>query len=105
VPQRTAAVAPSRAADANETTSAAGAFSVQLSVATSEETARAQSRALQRKYAGELGGRAPFVRSAEVNGKTVYRVRVGPMSQDDAKELCTKLKGVGGDKTCFIAKN
>jgi hypothetical protein len=104
-PQRTAAAAPSRAADANETTSAAGAFSVQLSVATSEETARAQSRALQRKYAGELGGRAPFVRSAEVNGKTVYRVRVGPMSQDDAKELCTKLKGVGGDETCFIAKN
>lgn len=99
-PQRTAAAS---LPDPAETTSAAGNFSVQLSVTNSEETARAQFRQLQRKYAGELAGRAPLIRSAEVNGKTIYRVRVGPMSKDDAGELCTKLKSSGA--ACFVAKN
>ena len=104
-PQRTATVAPPRAADASETTSAAGGFSVQLSVANAEDAARAQAQALQRKYAGELGGRSALVRTAEVNGKTLYRVRVGPMSKDDANELCAKVKGAGGEKACFVARN
>jgi hypothetical protein len=103
-PQRTTAVAPPRP-DAAETTSAAGNFTVQLSVTTTEETARAQAQALQRKYAGALGGRSAAVRTAEVNGKTLYRVRVGPMSKDDANELCTKVKDAGGDKACFVARN
>lgn len=99
-PQRTAAAS---APDPAETTNAAGNFSVQLSVTSSEEAARAQFRDLQRKYAGDLAGRAPLIRSAEVNGKTIYRVRVGPMSKDDAGELCTKLKSSGA--ACFVAKN
>ncbi|MDF3062141.1 MAG: hypothetical protein K0S06_2250 [Microvirga sp.] len=105
-PNRSAAVAPAsapRGADAAETTSAAGGFAVQLSVTTTEETARAQAQALQRKYAGVLGGRSALVRTAEVDGKTLYRVRVGPMSKDDASDLCTKVKGAGGN--CFVAKN
>jgi hypothetical protein len=104
-PQRNATAAPPRAADASETTSAAGGFSVQLSVTTAEDTARAQAQALQRKYAGELGGRTPLVRTAEVNGKTLHRVRVGPMSKDDANDLCAKVKEAGGDKACFVARN
>jgi SPOR domain len=107
-PQRTATIAPAaapRAADAAETTSAAGGFAVQLSVAATEEAARSQAQTLRRKYADELGGRSPLVRTAEVNGKTLYRIRVGPMSKEDANELCTKLKGTGGDKACFVAKN
>ena len=27
----------------------------------------------------------------EVNGNTIYRVRVGPMSKEDASSLCSKL--------------
>jgi hypothetical protein len=102
-PQRTAAAAPPRAAAPAETVAATGGFAVQLSVATTEEAARGQAQALQRKYAGELGGRSAMIRMAEVNGKTLYRVRVGPMARDDATELCTKVKSAGG--ACFVAKN
>ena len=44
-----------------------------------------------------------MIRKADVNGATVYRVRVGPMSQADATALCTKLKAAGGN--CFVARN
>ena len=88
---------------AAEATNAVGGFSVQLSVMNSEDEARKQYQAFQRKYAGPLAGRSPLIRAAEVNGKTIYRVRVGPMSRDDATELCTKLKAAGGP--CFVAKN
>lgn len=102
-PQRTQRTAAASAPDPAETTNAAGNFSVQLSVANSEETARVQFRELQRKFAGELAGRSPLIRAAEVNGKTIYRVRVGPMSKDDAGDLCTKLKSSGA--ACFVARN
>jgi hypothetical protein len=46
---------------------------------------------------------AVFIRKAEVNGSTVYRVRVGPLSKDEASSLCSKLQGQGGQ--CFVAKN
>jgi SPOR domain len=100
--QRTASV-PRPAPVAAEATNAVGGFSVQLSVMNSEDEARKQYQAFQRKYAGPLAGRSPLIRAAEVNGKTIYRVRVGPMSRDDATELCTKLKAAGGP--CFVAKN
>src|SRR5829696_4864060 len=100
--QRTASV-PRPAPVAAEATNAVGGFSVQLSVMNSEDEAKKQYQAFQRKYAGPLAGRSPLIRAAEVNGKTIYRVRVGPMSRDDATELCTKLKAAGGP--CFVAKN
>lgn len=101
--QRTAAAQPVAAADAPETTSAAGGYTVQLSVMNSEQEARAQYEQLRRKFSGELSGMPPLIRAAEVNGKTIYRLRVGPMSQADAGTLCTKLKSSGGN--CFIARN
>jgi cell division protein FtsN len=45
----------------------------------------------------------PNIRSAEVNGRSVYRVRVGNMSREEAVSLCEKLKADGG--SCFVAKN
>ena len=44
-----------------------------------------------------------MIRKAEVNGNTVFRVRVGPMSRDDASSLCSSVQGQGGQ--CFVAKN
>ncbi len=44
-----------------------------------------------------------MIRKAEVNGKEVYRVRVGPMARDEASALCSKIQGQGGQ--CFVAKN
>ena len=70
----------------------------------SEAEARATFSALQRKYPDQLGGQAPIVRKTELaGGKTVYRLRVGPYSRDDATTMCTALQAAGGQ--CFIAKN
>jgi cell division septation protein DedD len=79
-----------------------GGFSVQIGVRNSEGDARAAFSQMQQKYS-ELGGQPALIRKAEVNGSTIYRVRVGPMSKEDASSLCTKLQGSGGQ--CFVAKN
>jgi hypothetical protein len=75
---------------------------VQLAVGQSEADARSTFQQLQRKYA-DLGQHALLIHKAEVNGSTIYRVRVGPMSRNDASSLCSKIQGQGGQ--CFVAKN
>lgn len=81
-----------------------GDFVVQLAAPGSEAEARATYAALQRKYPEQLGGKAPIVRKTDLaGGKTVYRLRVGPYSRDDATTMCTALQAAGGQ--CFIAKN
>ncbi|KRE15026.1 hypothetical protein ASE63_17425 [Bosea sp. Root381] len=84
--------------------SGTGDFVVQLAAPGSESEARATFAALQRKYPGQLTGQAPIVRKTELaGGKTVYRLRVGPYSREDATTMCTQLQSAGGQ--CFIAKN
>ncbi|HEV7258301.1 MAG TPA: SPOR domain-containing protein [Bosea sp. (in: a-proteobacteria)] len=98
--QAPAAPAPATAAIRSGT----GDFVVQLGAPGSESEARATFAALQRKYPGQLGGQAPIVRKTELaGGKTVYRLRVGPYSREDATTMCTQLQAAGGQ--CFIAKN
>lgn len=82
---------------------ASGGFAVQLGAPGSEAEARATFSALQRKYPEQLGGQSPIVRRTELNGKTVYRLRVGPYSREDAASMCSALQAAGGQ--CFIAKN
>jgi hypothetical protein len=103
-PQRTASIAPIATPDAApETTSALRSFSVQLAVGATENDARTHAQSLRQRFAGDLGGRSPVVRRAEVNGKTLYRIRVEPLSRDEANTMCTKLRASGGQ--CFIARN
>ncbi|WP_199777389.1 SPOR domain-containing protein, partial [Bosea sp. FBZP-16] len=81
-----------------------GGFAVQLGAPGSEAEARATFAALQRKYPGQLNGQSPIVRKTELaGGKTVYRLRVGPYSREDASSMCSALQAAGGQ--CFIAKN
>lgn len=103
-PQRVAAVqpAPVAAAPAETTTTASGGFAVQLGLANSEGAAETAFASYQRKYP-DLEGMSSMIRKAEVNGNTIYRVRVGPMSREEASSLCSKLQGQGGQ--CFVAKN
>jgi cell division protein FtsN len=77
-----------------------GGFSVQLGVAGSEADARKAFQGYQQKFS-DLNGQSALIRKAEVNGNTIYRVRVGPMSREEATSLCSKLQGSG----CFVAKN
>jgi cell division septation protein DedD len=77
-------------------------FAVQLGVSPSEADARTTLQRLQQKFP-DLGGATPLIRRAEVNGNTIFRVRVGPMSREDASSLCSRVQGQGGQ--CFVAKN
>jgi cell division septation protein DedD len=104
---RTAALAPQQAEPPAATAPRAdpnGGFAVQLGAPGSEAEARATFAALQRKYPGQLSGQSPIVRKTELaGGKTVYRLRVGPYSREDASSMCSALQAAGGQ--CFIAKN
>lgn len=107
-PLRIANAAPAAPAPAAPATSAlragTGDFVVQLGAPGSEAEARATFAALQRKYPGQLSGQAPIVRKTELaGGKTVYRLRVGPYSREQATSMCSALQAAGGQ--CFIAKN
>jgi hypothetical protein len=104
-PQRTASIAPSTVAvDAvPEITSAAGNFSVQLAVGFTEPEAQKLAQNLRQRFAGDLGNRPPSIRRAEVNGKTLYRVRIESLSREGASSLCDRVRSSGGQ--CFVAKN
>jgi SPOR domain len=78
-------------------------FSVQLAAEGSQEAAQAKFGRVRGQHGEVLGGMNPNIRSAEVNGRSVYRVRVGNMSREEAVSLCEKLKADGG--SCFVAKN
>ncbi|MGO4388588.1 SPOR domain-containing protein [Microvirga sp. 2YAF29] len=105
-PQRVASAQPVAVAPAQAmpeaTTTVTGGFSVQLGLANSEGAAETAYSSYQRKYS-DLESMPSLIRKAEVNGKEIYRVRVGPMSREEASSLCSKLQGQGGQ--CFVAKN
>ena len=69
----------------------------------SEDSARSKFGQLRTRHSAVLSGMSPNIQSAEVNGRSVYRVRVGSMSRDEAVGLCERLKSSGG--SCFVARN
>jgi len=102
-PQQVASAQPVPVAPAADTTNTAiGGYAVQLGLASSESAAETAFASYQRKYP-DLEGLSSIIRKAEVNGNTIYRVRVGPMSREEASSLCSRLQGQGGQ--CFVAKN
>ncbi|GGC69309.1 SPOR domain-containing protein [Chelatococcus reniformis] len=89
-----AAAAPARRAT--------GDFAVQLGAPGSEHEAREVFANLKRRYPAQLGPLQPTIVKAQSGGRTVYRVRVGEMSRDEATKLCQRLKSAGG--SCFVAR-
>lgn len=90
---------------ATETQPAAGGgggFAVQLGSAGSDAEARDKATRLQTQLSSTLEGRRAVVTKGDVNGKTVYRVRIVGLTQENASALCSKVKGGGGD--CFVAR-
>lgn len=99
-----AVVADASPAPADEAPAVApGTWSVQLAAPPSEAEANNTAARLQKKFSDQLGGLKPSIHKADSAGKSVYRVRVGSLSQDDAKSLCAKLQAGGG--SCFVVKN
>ena len=98
--------APAPAAPAAQIATAnatSGTYAVQLVGTTSSDEAKAALDRVNTKFRTELGSYRPTVVKAEDAGRTVYRVRVINLSNDDATRLCTKLKASGG--TCFVARS
>ncbi len=82
---------------------AAGSYGVQLASSPVEADANAAFAKLKKKYPAQLGSYTATVHKADTGDKPVYRVRVGGMSQDEAKTLCSQLQSAGG--SCFVMHN
>lgn len=84
-------------------TGGAGAY-VQVSSQRSENEAQASYQAVAGRFPNVLGGRPHIVRRADLGDKgTYYRAMIGPLSSDQASELCSNLKAAGGD--CIVQRN
>lgn len=81
---------------------ASGAWLVQIAATGSEASAITEWNRYS-KASGELfAGAERVVQQADVNGKTVYRLRVGSFaSKDDAAAFCSAFKAKGGN--CYPA--
>ncbi len=97
-PVQTAAATPVQAPSV-----AKGGFAVQLAAAGSEAEARDKIGKYQRQFASSLNGHAPGVVKGDVNGKSVWRIRVGGLAREEALSICTGIKDAGG--ACFVAAN
>jgi len=81
---------------------AVGGAVVQLGSFPSESGANAAWTAKSKRFA-YLAPLGKAVQKAEVNGKTVYRLRVNTGSAGQASELCGKLKVAG--EACYVARD
>jgi len=104
------AAAPTAAAPAAASTNPAahasgGGSYVQVTSRRTEGEAQADFRAMQAKFPGQLGGREPVIRRADLGEKgTYYRALVGPFaSAEEAAQLCSGLKAAGGN--CIVQRN
>lgn len=93
---------PSAAAAAPAATSGGG-YVVQFGVSGSEAEGKTRFNRLKSQYPSVFGNISPTIRAAEVNGRTVYRIRTGGMSKEAGDTLCSNLKAAGGD--CFVVRN
>jgi hypothetical protein len=82
----------------------AGSFYVSLKSAPDEKAIQRDVPALTQKYNSVLGDVQITTKIADLGAKGVtYRAVAGPLgTKQEAMDLCTKIKGVGGDKACFV---
>jgi cell division protein FtsN len=82
---------------------ATGSTKLQLGAYSGRAQAEKGWSDLQAKHGALLASLSPLIEEAQSNGKTVFRLRLGPMGDADAKKLCVDLKARG--TACFIARN
>ncbi len=88
---------------AHQAAGASGAYAVQLSGEPKEADARAAAKRLSAKYSSALEGRHAVPVKASIGSRTVWRVRVGHLSEEKARSMCAAVKSAGG--SCFIARD
>jgi cell division septation protein DedD len=95
IPTKSARFAPG----SNETKS----WAVQLSAQRTEAEAQSALRAAQIKFS-MLAGYQLVIRKKDQGERGVfYAAQLGPLSREEANQLCSKLKNAGG--SCFIQGN
>lgn len=95
-------VQPVAAGDYRPAFQAYGDHVVQIAATSSEATATAEWTKLQKAHPDLLVGAERFIQQADVNGRTVYRLRVGSFaSKADANAFCAAFKARGGN--CYPA--
>jgi hypothetical protein len=97
---RIASAKPNDTADAPA--AAGGGYGIQVASSPVEADANAAFAKLKKKYPAQLGSLTPTIHRAETGDKPVFRVRVGSMSQEEAKTLCAQLPDAHG---CFVVRN
>ena len=97
-PSASKAAAPSQRAPGPS----AGSSIIQLGSFPAEGGANAAWARLSKRF-NYLAPLGKSVEKAEVNGKTVYRLRVNAGSNSQAGDLCGKLRAAG--EPCFLAPN
>ena len=103
-PARTAAVQPAAVSRAPVTREGGAGSYVQVASQRSEAEAQASFRSVQAKFPNVLGARQAVIRRADLGDKGVYyRAQVGPLSAEQANEICSNLKAAGGQ--CLIQRN
>lgn len=97
-----AATTPPASASAQPTFAAGGAWLAQIASTSSEAGALEEWGRLSRSWPDLFSSAQRVVQQADVNGKTVYRVRVGSFaSKEDATGFCSAVKARGGN--CYPA--
>ncbi len=96
---RSASITP-----AEPTATPSGGFWVSLKSAPDEKAIQRDLTVLTDKYKSVLGDVQVSSKIADLGARGVtYRAVAGPLnSRQEAMELCSKIKGVGGDKACFV---
>ncbi|MDE1172463.1 MAG: SPOR domain-containing protein [Parvibaculaceae bacterium] len=89
------------AAPAKPATAARGAYGLQFAAVSERAAADKEIAKLKSSYSSVLGGHAFKVESAQVSGKTLYRiVATGFASREAANSACARIKSGGG--ACFV---
>jgi len=101
---RSASLVPAEPATASATPAPAGSFWVSLKSAPDERAIQRDIPILTDKYRSALGSVPLQAKIADLGSKGVtYRAVAGPLgSRQEALDLCQRIKGVGGDKACFV---
>jgi hypothetical protein len=82
----------------------ASGFYVSLKSAPDEKAIQRDLATLTDKYKSVLGDVQITTKIADLGARGVtYRAVAGPLgTRQEAMDLCQKIKGVGGDKACFV---
>ena len=103
--QRSKPAKPASVASAAEPeiAGATGLYFVQLASSPVAADARSKANTLSVKFGSVLQGRHATFVEGKKGASTIYRVRVGHLTEASAKQMCSAIKGKGGD--CYVAKN